>query len=115
MSIDAQFDKRVRAVVRKHDKMRRNGVVHRVGKDGLIISRARFARPRFPWRGVVLVIALGFAFKALLWGQIGAAGYNERVETLRQGTMIEQVGAWLLQPDQVTVYFGDMVRPYLAR
>jgi len=32
MTIDASLDKRLSKVVRAHDKMRRNGVVHRVGQ-----------------------------------------------------------------------------------
>lgn len=115
MSIDAEFDKRVRRVVRTHDKMRRNGVVHRVGKDGLIISRPRLARPRFPLKGVLVVAALGFLFKGLLFAQIGSAGYNERVEALRGGTIVEQAGAWLLQEDPITVWIGQTARPYLRR
>ncbi|PWG17898.1 hypothetical protein [Salibaculum griseiflavum] len=115
MSIDTGFDKRVDRIVRTHDRIRRNGVVHRVGKDGLIVTRPRVARPRFPLRGVLVVVLLGFAFKGLLWAQIGAAGYNDRVERLRQGTVIEKAGAWLLQEDAVTIWIGQQTRPYLRR
>lgn len=115
MSIDAEFDKRVRRVVKSHDRMRRNGVVHRIGKDGLIVSRPRMARPRFPLRGVLIVVLLGFAFKGLLWAQIGSEGFNERVAELRQGSVIERGGAWLMQEDAVTVWIGQQARPYLRR
>jgi len=115
MSIDSGFEKRVGRVVRDHVRMRRNGAVHRVGKDGLIRARPRVARPRFPLRGILIVVLLGFAFKSVLWVHIGAAGYAERVEDLRAGTPVERVGAWLMQPDGVTVWIGSELRPYLRR
>ncbi|NBD30572.1 MAG: hypothetical protein GVY31_11115 [Alphaproteobacteria bacterium] len=115
MSFDAGFDKRVNRIVRTHDRIRRNGVVHRVGKDGLIVTRPRIARPRFPLRGVLIVVLLGFAFKGLLWAQIGAVSYNERVAQLREGTVVEKAGAWLLQEDAVTIWIGQQARPYLRR
>lgn len=115
MSIDAQFDKRVRKVVKTHDRMRRNGVVHRVGRDGLIVSRPRLARPRFPLRGVMIILLMGFLFKGLLWAQVGPDGYRDRVEALRGGSTVQQAGAWLMQEEAVTVWIGQTVRPYLAR
>ncbi|HKL69880.1 hypothetical protein [Salibaculum sp.] len=115
MSINTDFDKRVGHVVRTHDRIRRNGVVHRVGKDGLIRARPRVARPRFPLRAILIVMLLGLAFKGVLWAQIGPVGYAERVEKLRTGTTVERVGAWLMQPEGVTVWVGGQLRPYLRR
>jgi hypothetical protein len=113
MSIDPDFEKRVGRVLRAHDRMRRTGVVHHVGRDGLIRARPRVARPRASLRGILIVVLAGLFLKGLLWAQIGAVGYAERVETLRGGTAVARAGAWLMQPDNVTVWIGGELRPYL--
>ena len=111
MTIDASLDKRLNRVVRNHDRMRRNGVVHRVGKDGLIRSRPRLIRPRFPLKGALLIVVLFFAFKALLFAQLGAGNYGQKVEGLRSGSIVEQAGAVLMQEDPVTVAIGGFLKP----
>lgn len=115
MTIDVSLNKRLERVVRKHDRMRAKGVVHRVGRDGLIRSRPRLIRPRFPVKGVFLIVVLFFAFKAFLFAQIGAIGYAERVEGLRAGSVVEQVGAVLMQEDPVTVAVGGYLKQYLIQ
>ena len=112
MTIDASLDKRLDKVVRNHERMRRNGVVHRVGKDGLIRSRARLVRPRFPLKGALLIAVLFFAFKALLFAQIGAGNYAQKVEGLRSGSVIEQAGAVLMQEEPVTVALGGFLKQF---
>lgn len=115
MTIDASLDKRLRRVVRKHDKMRTNGVVHRVGRDGLIRSRPRLIRPRFPLKGVLVFAALFIAFKAILVAQLGAGNYALKVDDLRTGGFVEQAGAVLMQADPVTVALGDVLSPYFFK
>ena len=111
MTIDASLDKRLNKVVRAHDKMRRNGVVHRVGRDGLIRSRPRLIRPRFPLKGAFLIFGLLLAFKTLLFAQIGSGNYASKVEALRNGSALEQAGAVVMQEDRITVAVGG----YLSR
>jgi len=115
MSIDADFDKRVRKVVQTHERKKRNGVVHRLRRDGLIVTQPRMARPRFPVRGIVVVLTLGVVFKTLLWAQFDTSSYNERIEALRGGSIVDQAGAWIMQEDRLTSYLGEQVRPYLSR
>ena len=105
MTIDASLDKRLNKIVRNHDRMRNNGVAHRVGRDGLIRSRARLIRPRFPVKGL-FVIAL------LLLAQMGAGNYALKVEELRAGTVVEQAGAVLMQEEPVTVAVGGYLKQY---
>lgn len=99
MTIDASLDKRLNKIVRNHDRMRNNGVAHRVGRDGLIRSRARLIRPLFP-------------VKALLFAQMGAGNYALKVEELRAGTVVEQAGAVLMQEEPVTVAVGGYLKQY---
>lgn len=112
MTISASLDKRLRRVVRTHDRMRKNGVVHRVGPDGLIRSRPRLIRPRFPLKGLLVIAALFIAFKALLFAQMGAGNYALKVENLRNGSVVEQIGAVLMQEEPVTVAIGDYLKQY---
>ncbi|WP_375280180.1 hypothetical protein [Pseudooctadecabacter sp.] len=112
MTIDASLNERLRKVERKHGKMRRNGVVHKVGRDGLIRSRPRLIRPQVPFKGLLLIVALLITFKSLLFAQIGAGNYALRVDALREGTTLEQMGAFVMQEDPVTVALGGYLKQY---
>ena len=106
MQANVPFDKRLKKIVRRHDKMS-NGVVRSVSSDGLIVAKPRLYRPRFPLKGLLAVLFLGFLFKGFLFAYLGEAGYAERVGTLAGGTMLEQAGAWVMQPDPVTLMAAD--------
>ncbi len=95
------FDKRLKKIVRRHDKMA-NGIVRTVNSDGLIVARPRLYKPKFPLKGLMIVLALGFLFKGFLLAYLGDVGYSERLTALQSGTVIEQAGAWVMQPDPVT-------------
>jgi len=92
--------------------MRANGVVHRVGRDGLIRSRPRLIRPRFPVKGLFLIAGLFLAFKALLFAQLGAGNYAQKIEELRAGSVIEQAGAVVMQEEPVTVAVGGYLKQF---
>jgi len=64
-------------------------------------------RPRFPLKGLLAVLFLGFLFKGFLFAYLGEAAYGERVATLQDGTVLEQAGAWVMQPDPITVLAAD--------
>ena len=106
MQAHVPFDKRLKRIVRQHDKMS-NGVVRRVNSDGLIVAKPRMYRPRFPLKGLLAVLFLGFLFKGFLFAYLGEAAYGERVATLQDGTVLEQAGAWVMQPDPITVLAAD--------
>lgn len=108
-SIDASFDQRLRRLMRKHRRMS-GGVVHRIGKDGLITAYPRRRVAAFPLRAVVLLIGAVFLFKAFLLINLGPATYAERVALLQSGSLFEQAGAWLMQADPATVAIADGLR-----
>jgi hypothetical protein len=112
MTIDASLDKRLNKIVRTHTRMQRNGVVHRVGRDGLIRSRPQLIRPRFPIKGALIIVALLIAFKALLFAQLGAGNYAVRVDALRGGSIVEQAGAVIMQEELVTLALGGYLTQY---
>ncbi len=115
MTIDASLNKRLDRVVRKHERMRRNGVVHSVGPDGLIRSRPRLIRPRVPMQGLFVIALLFMAFKVLLFAQIGSGNYAAKVEGLKAGNFVERAGAVLLQEDRITVALGGYLTQYIYR
>ncbi len=112
MTIDATLNKRLRRVVRKHDRMQKNGVVHRVGRDGLIRSRARLFRPQFPFKSLFVLVAVLVVFKALLFAQMGAGNYAAQVSELRAGNAVERVGAYVMQEEPITAGLGGFLKQF---
>lgn len=107
------FDKRLKRIVRRHEKMA-NGVVKTINSDGLIVVRPRIYKPRFPLKGLVVLLVLGFLFKGFLLAYLGEENYADRVATLQQGTLMEQAGGWVMQADPATALVAQwvqMIRP----
>ena len=107
------FDKRLKRIVRKHDRMA-HGVVKTVNSDGLIVARPRVYTPRFPLKGLVALIIAGFLFKGFLYANLGEAGYAERVGSLSEGSAMEQAGAWVMQADPATVLISEAFKPLMS-
>lgn len=103
------FDKRLKRIVRRHERMS-NGVVRTVNADGLIVSRPRVYRPRFPLKGLVAILITGFLFKGFLFAGLGEEAYAQRVGVLEQGSVVEQAGAWVMQPDIATLFIADGIK-----
>lgn len=102
------FHNRMRDINRKHAKLSR-GYVTSVNHDGLIIAKPRARGGRFPWRGLLFSLVIIMAFKILLFSQLGTAAYAERVASLKAGSTLEQVGAFVLEPDPITIYLGAFI------
>ena len=96
------FDRRVTQVQAKHRRLS-DGVSYRIGPDGLITAYpSRRFLPRFPSRGLLLLLATVFVFKSALLLVSGEAVYGARLTELAQGRTVEQAMAWVMQPDPVT-------------
>jgi hypothetical protein len=108
------FDKRLKKIVRRHEKMS-NGVVRTINSDGLIVAKPRLYRPRFPLKGLLAVLILGFLFKGFLFSYLGEAAYGERVATLQSGSLLEQAGAWVMQSDPVTMMAAEGISMILPQ
>lgn len=95
------FDERLSRINHKHRRMSL-GVSYRIGPDGLIIPVARRRiGPRFPLRALLLVIVMGYAFKAALFVGLGEGTYVARLSLLGEGGALGQAVTWAMQPDPV--------------
>lgn len=112
---DAQvqdFQKRVRGISREHRRYSQ-GYVQLVERNGLLVPKTRQMRRKFPIKGLTLTVVGFFLFKAFLFSQVGAINYNDRVDRLAQGSVIEQAGSWVMQDDRITLWLaGWMKSPF---
>lgn len=107
-----QFDDRIRRIEAGRTRLKR-GYSLTVDRDGLIVARPRPARRGIPWKGLMLTVVGFIAFKTLLIAYLGIQTYQDRVGALQDGAKIEQVGAWFMQADDISVMMAAKLRPYL--
>ena len=88
MSQSLSFEARMRRLGKVHSRMYANGIVRKMGKDGLISAYPRRRMPRFPLKGFLILIAAAFLFKATLFAWLGEPVYQERVDTLAAGSIV---------------------------
>ena len=117
MTVQTQenFASRLQTLGRKHKSMT-HGYTTKVGKDGLLIvkpKRARRLRRSLSLQALFLAIVGFFAFKAFMLAAVGPITYNERLDKLNSGTVIEQGGAWGMGIDPVTQYLAQMAGPVM--
>lgn len=97
-----EFDRRMNRIHRRHSKLS-HGYVTKVNSDGLVVARAK-RRSNGGWfRGLLLVVVVMLLFKGVLHAHLGDAAYQERVEGLAAGNVIEQGGAWIMIADPITL------------
>ena len=96
-----EFDQRVHRLSKKHQKMSR-GYRASMRKDGLVVMKPQRVRSAVPAKVLLLCLVGFFAFKAFLLTSLGPSAYQFRVNSLNEGTLVEQAGAWIMQIDPVT-------------
>ena len=106
------FDARLKRIDRKHAKLA-NGYTARVSRDGLIIFRPKRRKPSISLRGIALLIVGFLCFKGIVMAHLGGTVYEDRLAALKEGTIVEQAGAFVMQGDPVTVYVAEKLRPFL--
>ena len=107
-----QFDDRLRRIEAGRTRLKR-GYSLTVDRDGLIVARPRPMRRGFPVKGLVLLVAGFFAFKALLIAYLGVVTYQDRVSALQNGASIERAGAWFMQSDPISASLAQKIRPFI--
>lgn len=96
------FDERYRKVLERHRALSR-GYVTRLSPTGLIshhpISRVSEA---IPFKALLLPIGLLFFLKACVVTVLKEDAFTAQLELMRDGGMVEQIGAVLMQIDPIT-------------
>jgi len=106
-----KFNKRLRSIDRNHRKLSR-GYVQLVERDGILVPHSRrTARRGFPFRGLLLTLAVFLVFKGFLLAQLGPITYEGRVDKLAVGNAVEQAGAWAMTADPITVWVAGQLAP----
>ena len=59
------------------------------------------------------LLVVGMGFKIFLHATIGAGAYDARVARLAAGSEIEQVGAWIMAADPITLAASAQVAAFL--
>lgn len=103
-----QFGSRLRRIDSNHRKLA-NGYITTMNHDGLLIARPRPKDVRLTWRGVAYVVIIMMAFKIFLHAQIGAEAYQERIVSLQNGSIAQQIGAYAMVADPVTVAIANAI------
>lgn len=101
--VDTEFEKRLRKVVKRHNRLATSGVVHKMMPDGLVVAKARIYNPRFPWKGLILLVAAVLIFKGYVHFALGAQEFSARTDALLQGSLFEQAGGLAMFADPVTL------------
>lgn len=106
------FDSRLRKIDRSRARLAQ-GYAAKVTDDGLIVFRPKRHRSRVSLRGLML-LAFGFVlFKAMILAHLGSGMYEQRLEALKSGSLIEQGGAFVMQIDPATQVVAQTLRPFL--
>jgi len=74
--------------VKRHNRLATAGVVHKMQADGLVVAKPRIYAPKFPWVGLVMLVASVFMFKGYLHHALGADDFAARSEGLAQDRII---------------------------
>lgn len=106
---EPSFEERLRKLSRKHRRMTENGIVRRMGPDGLIVEYPRRRTPGFPWQPLAIVLGAAFMLKASALATLGAVAYDQRIAGFADGTAAEQVAAFVLRADPATVAVAGLL------
>lgn len=103
-----EFERRMRRINRRHSKLSQ-GYVTAVTGDGLVVAKPHRRGNRGMIRGLIVICVIVVLFKGILHAQLGPQAYQDRVDALASGTMIEQAGAWVMTADPVTLWLSSKV------
>ncbi|MEW2919145.1 hypothetical protein AB1A64_18915 [Ruegeria sp. ANG10] len=103
-----EFGQRVHRLNKKHAKLSR-GYRATMRKDGLVVMKPQRIKSAVPAKMLLLCLAGLFAFKTFLLTSLGASAYQYRVDSLAQGTSVEQAGAWVMQVDPVSEFLATNI------
>ena len=108
----AGFEARLKKIDRKRTRLAQ-GYKGTVSRDGLIVFRPTRRQRGIPLRAIVFLIVGFFVFKGMVMAHTGATIYNQRVDALQTGTLVEQAGAFAMQSDPISIGIAQKLRPFL--
>lgn len=103
-----EFERRMRRINRRHSKLSQ-GFVTQVTDDGLVVAKPQKPRGYAVVRGAYLLLLVMFLFKGFLHSNLGAEAYAQQVDGLKNGNAIEQVGAFAMTADPVTLWISSTI------
>ncbi|NOD77129.1 MULTISPECIES: hypothetical protein [unclassified Ruegeria] len=107
-----EFNQRVNRLNKKHQKMSR-GYRATMRKDGLVVMKPQRVSSAVPVRVLLFTLVAFFVFKAFLLSHLGPTGYQYRIDSLSEGTKVEQAGAWVMQIDPVSQALSQQMNKLL--
>ena len=105
------FNSRVGAVSKKSARCGKNEFVTRIDNNGVVVVKAKRRGFQFPVKGFGLMVLGFFCFKAFMLSANGPEAYSDRLAILKNGTVIEAMGARILSVDPVTQFIADQAGP----
>ncbi len=103
-----QFGQRVQKINTAHRKLA-GGYVTTINDDGLMVARPHRKSSHQMMRSLFFCLIIMMAFKAFLYAQTGEQAYLQRVALLQNGTIVEQVGGYVMYADPITVWVSGLV------
>ena len=103
-----EFERRMRRINRRHSKLSQ-GYVTAINSDGLVVAKPQRRAARGTLRGVALVVVVVMIFKGFLHAQLGPSAYQDRVDALAAGSVVEQAGAFVMAADPLTLWISSKV------
>ena len=95
------FDARVAKITGEKPRLKR-GARYMLGQDGLILRQPEQARMQVPWKPLLGLFFFALLFKGMIYAELGHLAYAAELVSLADGSRIERVGAWIMQPEPVT-------------
>lgn len=82
------------------------------------LGRSHYMQPASSRRSIfgpiLFVIICSFLLKGMIYHNIGAESYGERVAALQAGEGIDRIGGWLMQAEPATIFVSDKITSLLA-
>ena len=107
-----EFDRRVNAIHHRRKKLAK-GYRVAVDRNNLLVAKPTRRGFEFPFVGVMVLAVCLVLIKAILFSSLGEATYSERVAKLKEGTVVEQVGAFVMTPEPLTMWIVGQIQPYV--
>ena len=103
-----EFERRMKRISKRHSKLS-HGFVTKVNDDGLVVAKPRKKSSGAMLRGLILIVVTLFVFKGFSHANLGPEAYQERIEKLAGGNIIEQAGAIAMTEEPITLWLSSII------